>query len=62
MEFTPGQPVIVLDTNLKTAGAGIVQTYNAEADHCLVLFQYPNRNQPESIPVPCHRLIPQPSA
>lgn len=59
MEFTPGQSVIVLDTTHKPAGAGVVQVYYAEADRCLVLFQYPHSSQLESIPVPAHRLIPQ---
>ena len=59
MTFTPGQPVIVLDTTHKPAGAGIVQIYHADTERCMVLFQYPDRAQPESIPVPGHRLIPQ---
>lgn len=59
MIFTPGQAVIVLDTTHKPAGAGVVQIYDEDTERCMVLFQYPDRAQPESIPVPVHRLIPQ---
>lgn len=59
MMFFPGQPVIVLDTTHKPAGAGVVQVYYADTERCMVLFQYPHQTQPESIPVPVYRLIPQ---
>ncbi|MBS1602385.1 MAG: hypothetical protein JST42_06925 [Bacteroidetes bacterium] len=62
MIFTPGQPVIVLDTTHKPAGTGIVQVYYAETDRCQVLFQYPDKTQPESIPVPVYRLVAQAAA
>jgi hypothetical protein len=59
MKFIPGQPVLVLDIMHKPAGSGIVQVFYEEADRCLVLFQYPHQSQPESIPIPAYRLIPQ---
>jgi len=59
MIFTPGQTVTVLDTTHKPAGDGIVQIFNPEAQFCDVLFQYPGKAKPESIPVPTYRLIPQ---
>ena len=62
MIFTPGQTVIVLDTSHKPAGSGVVQIYHADVERCMVLFQYPHQCQPESIPVPTSRLIPQVSS
>ena len=59
MKYFPGQSVIVLDTNHKPAGSGIVQVYNPEAHLCTVLFQYPGNPTPESIPIPEYRLITQ---
>jgi len=61
MIFTPGQTVTVLDTTHKPAGDGIVQGFNPETQRCDVLFQYPGKAKPESIPVPTYRLIPQAS-
>jgi len=58
MKFSPGQPVIVLDTTHKPAGPAIVQVYNPEAHQCTVLFQYPGRTVPESIAIPEYRLVP----
>ena len=46
----------------KPAGTGIVQVYYAETDRCQVLFQYPDKTQPESIPVPVYRLVAQAAA
>jgi len=59
MIFTPGQTVTVLDTTHKPAGDGIVQVFNSETQFCDVLFQYPGKAIPESIPIPTYRLIPQ---
>jgi hypothetical protein len=60
MKFSPGQEVIVLDTNHKPAGSAIVQSYHPEAHRCTVLFQYPGSPVPESIPIPEYRLMTQP--
>jgi hypothetical protein len=60
MKFSPGQQVIVLDTNHKPAGSAIVQVYHPEAHRCIVLFQYPGSPAPESIPIPEYRLVTLP--
>jgi hypothetical protein len=62
MKFSPGQEVIVLDTTHKPAGSAIVQSYQAEAHRCIVLFQYPGSTAPESIAIPEYRLVTQPLA
>ncbi|HTI07029.1 MAG TPA: hypothetical protein VL832_00700 [Puia sp.] len=62
MEFSPGQPVLILDTTHKPAGSGIVQAYHPEAHQCTVLFQYPGCATAESISIPEYRLIAYPLA
>jgi hypothetical protein len=57
MIFIPGQTVIVLDTNHKPVGAGVVEIYNADAGSCMVLFKYPYQDEAESISIPVDRLI-----
>ena len=57
MKFFPGQQVIVLDTTHKPAGSATIQVYHPDTHHCTVLFQYPGSKDPESIPLPEHRLL-----
>lgn len=60
MNFLPGQQVIVLDTTHKPAGSAIIQVYDSDSHQCTVLFQYPGSPNPESIPLPAHRLLLMP--
>jgi len=43
----------------KPAGHDIVQVFNPSTQICDVLYQYPGKKKPESIPISSYRLIPQ---
>jgi len=58
MKYFPGQLVLVLDTTQKPAGTGRVEIYDEDTERCIVLFQYPDRPEPESILMPLYRLLP----
>ncbi len=57
MKFTPGQPVIVLNTEYKPAGAGIIKIFNPNTCHYTVDFKYTNSEELEEINIPEERLI-----
>ncbi|MBW0178480.1 hypothetical protein [Sediminibacterium sp.] len=57
MKFTPGQPVIVLDTEYKPAGTAIIKIFNLNTGQYTVNFKYANSEEPEEINIPEERLI-----
>jgi len=62
MQHQPGDLVIVLDTTQKVVGSALVQSYQPELHRYTVLFQYPDKPEPEPIPLPAYRVIPHPDA
>ncbi|HVS97790.1 MAG TPA: hypothetical protein VHE54_14950 [Puia sp.] len=57
MNLSPGQSVIVVDTTGKPAGTGVIQEWHPETRQYTVLFQYPNKTEPEPIIVPQERVL-----
>ncbi len=57
MEFSKGQPVVILSIDCKPIGNAIVESYDPGSYQYKVHYQYSNTNESETIEVPGDRLV-----
>jgi hypothetical protein len=57
MKFTPGQTVLLLNTEFKPVCSAVVANYNKETGKYEVSYHYPDPGKMETIVVPPERLM-----